>query len=158
PYQTKSVLYRITAKGDDDPASMFAQDARQALKNVQGNSFELHVQAIRSPQGAENPGEVKEEFLKSSANLNSDDPRIKDYTRQAVRQETDPWKKAQLIERWVYYHVELDNSAPFATAGEVARTLRGDCRHKAMLSAALCRAAGVPSRTAVGLIYDDHNA
>ena len=49
--------------------------------------------------------------------------------------------------------MEFDNSAPFTTAGKVAETLRGDCRHHAMLAAAMCRAAGVPSRTAVGLIY-----
>jgi transglutaminase/protease-like cytokinesis protein 3 len=43
----------------------------------------------------------------------------------------------------------------FATADHVARTLEGDCTEHAVLSAAMCRAAGVPSRTAVGLIYVD---
>ena len=41
----------------------------------------------------------------------------------------------------------------FATASQVAKDLRGDCRQYAMLTTALCRAAGVPSRTAVGLVY-----
>jgi len=40
-----------------------------------------------------------------------------------------------------------------ATADEVARTLEGDCTEYAMLCAAMCRAAGVPSRTAMGLVY-----
>jgi hypothetical protein len=35
----------------------------------------------------------------------------------------------------------------------VARDLRGDCRHHALLTAALCRAAGLPARTAIGLLY-----
>ncbi len=42
-----------------------------------------------------------------------------------------------------------------APADQVARTLRGDCTEFAMLTAAMCRAEGVPSRTAVGLIYAD---
>jgi len=40
-----------------------------------------------------------------------------------------------------------------ATADHVARTLEGDCTECAMLAAAMCRAVGVPSRTAIGLIY-----
>jgi hypothetical protein len=35
----------------------------------------------------------------------------------------------------------------------VARNLRGDCRQYALLTAALCRAEGLPARTAVGLLY-----
>jgi hypothetical protein len=46
-----------------------------------------------------------------------------------------------------------DNSAALAPASQVAQTLRGDCRHHALLTAALCRAEGVPSRTAIGLLY-----
>src|SRR5205085_515826 len=42
-----------------------------------------------------------------------------------------------------------------ATADEVARTLEGDCTEFAMLTAALLRAAGIPSRTAIGLVYVD---
>ncbi len=38
-------------------------------------------------------------------------------------------------------------------AGDVARQLRGDCRQYALLTAALCRAEGIPARTAVGLLY-----
>ena len=40
-----------------------------------------------------------------------------------------------------------------ATADHVARNLEGDCTEYAMLAAAMCRAAGVPARTALGLVY-----
>ncbi len=80
---------------------------------------------------------------------------MRDLARQAVGPEQDAWKKARRVERWVYLHVRHDNTVPFTTAGKVAEDLRGDCRQKAMLAAAMCRAAGVPSRTAVGLIYAD---
>ena len=58
-----------------------------------------------------------------------------------------------MIERWVCTNMTNDNKAGFAPAGEVARTLSGDCRQHALLTAAMCRAAEVPSRTAIGLVY-----
>jgi transglutaminase-like putative cysteine protease len=96
---------------------------------------------------------VKDEFLQSCYFIKSDDARVRDEAREAVGRETDPWRKAQRIERWVYHNVEHDDSVPFGPADKVAEDLKGDCRHKALLSAAMCRAAGVPSRTAVGLVY-----
>jgi hypothetical protein len=151
--ETREVVYRITVKGDDEPATTFARDERQTVRNVEGNTFELDVHAVRGPERKENPGTVKDEYLKSCLYINSDDAKVRDDARQAVGNEKDPWRKAQRIERWVYQNVEVDDSAAFATADKVAATLRGDCRHKAILAAAMCRAAGVPSRTAVGLIY-----
>src|SRR5262249_7896738 len=43
----------------------------------------------------------------------------------------------------------------FAPASEVAKSLRGDCRQHSLLATAMCRAAGVPARTALGLVYAD---
>src|SRR5262249_38673178 len=63
--------------------------------------------------------------------------------------------KARLIEGWVYENMKKDNGAAFAPSDQIAKTLSGDCRQHAMLTAAMCRAAGVPSRTAVGLVYTD---
>ncbi|HKI19182.1 MAG TPA: transglutaminase-like domain-containing protein, partial [Isosphaeraceae bacterium] len=44
-------------------------------------------------------------------------------------------------------------SVAFASAGEVARNRAGDCTEHAVLAAAMYRAAGIPSRVVVGLIY-----
>jgi transglutaminase-like putative cysteine protease len=153
PSDSQSVVYRVTIKGDEEPGSAFAQDERQSVANVRGNSVDLHVRAVRAPQPVENPGTVKDEFLKSCFYINNDDPRVKDEAREAVGRETDPWRKAQRIERWVYQNVEHDDGVAFCPADKVAENLKGDCRHKALLSAAMCRAAGVPARTAVGLVY-----
>jgi len=78
---------------------------------------------------------------------------VKAHAREAVGNEADPLRKARAIEAWVHEHMHGDNQVTFSTAGQVAKDLRGDCRQHAMLTAAMCRAAGVPSRTAVGLIY-----
>ena len=70
------VVYRITIKDDDDPASTFVKDARQDVKNVKDGSFELHVRAVRQPVMVENPPAPKEEFLKSSYFIDSTDPKV----------------------------------------------------------------------------------
>ena len=68
-----------------------------------------------------------------------------------------PWDKAVKIEHWVFENIRDKNFAiAFAPANEVARNLTGDCSEHAVLAAAMSRAAGIPSRVAVGLLYVDN--
>jgi hypothetical protein len=154
PHDTRLVVYRITLKGDEDPRKAFVQDERQEVKNVHGRIFEVHVHAAAGPEPREGMGKVRNEFLKSNYFINCDDGRVKELSRTAVGRETDPWRKALRIERWVHANMKITNySEAMATADHVAKTLEGDCTEYAMLAAAMCRAAGVPSRTAIGLVY-----
>jgi hypothetical protein len=154
PHATRSAVYRVTVKDDDDPTTMLARDARQEIKNAKGNTFELHVKAVRSPAKVEKPdAPAKDEYRKSCYYLNCDDARVKALAAKAVGDEADPLKKARRIEGWVFENMKKDNNAAFAPADQIAKTLSGDCRQHALLTAAMCRAADVPSRTAVGLVY-----
>jgi transglutaminase-like putative cysteine protease len=154
PHFTRAAVYRVTLRGDADPGTAFANDGHQEVRNLRGNTFELHVHPVQpAPAGgaaAEAPGA---EFLAPSHFIDSDDARVKELARRAVGGETDPLRKARRIENWAHQTMRVDNTAPFAPAGQVARSLRGDCRQYALLTAALCRAEGLPSRTAVGLVY-----
>jgi transglutaminase-like putative cysteine protease len=157
PYDTTAAIYRVTLKDDTKPATAFVQDQRQKVLNVEGNSFELHVQASRGPQQVDKPKPAPEEFLKSCFFIKCDDPLVREHTRKAVGMETDPWQKALRIEQYVYKHVDKKNfTVAFATADQVAKDMEGDCTEHSMLAAAMCRATGIPSRTAIGLIYFDH--
>jgi hypothetical protein len=157
PANTKKVVYKITMPKDDEPGTAFAQDNRQVVKNLDGKAFELHVTAVRKPpEKAAEDAKVADEFLKSSYFINSADAKVKELAKKAVGDETDPWKKAQRIEKWVKNNMKIQNfSEAMATADHVARTLEGDCTEHAMLAAAMCRAVDVPSRIAVGLVYVD---
>lgn len=151
-----AAVYRITIPGDDEPASAIARDARQEVKNSKGKSFELVVKAVRAPKKMEKAEPVADEFMKSNYFINSDDAKVKDLAKKAVGSEADAWKKAQRIEKWVHDNMKIQNfTEAMATADHVAKTLEGDCTEYAMLTAAMCRAAGVPSRTALGLVYVD---
>jgi hypothetical protein len=155
PHDAREIIYRITvAGGDDDPASVFARDGRQRVEHVKGNTFELRVRPVREPDPeVGDTGKVKDEFLRSSYFLDSDNERIQAVARRVAGDEPDPWRKAQRLERWVHENMKPSTAVGFATAGQVCRDLQGDCRQHGMLLAALCRAAGVPARTVVGLVY-----
>ena len=153
PYDTTSAVYRITIRDDDEPASAFSQDARQQAKKGTGESFELHVRGGAGQPAARAGKEPGPEFTQSSYFITSSDRRVQDLARKAVGLEADPWKKALKIERWVHNNMTSTSYEALATADHVAKTLQGDCTEYAMLTAAMCRAEGVPSRTAVGLIY-----
>jgi transglutaminase-like putative cysteine protease len=155
PHETDSVVFRISLPKDEDPGTAFARDARQEVKNAKGTTFELHIKAVREPQSTGDPDKkIGDEFLKSNFFLNSADAKVQEHARRAVGKETDPWKKAQLVEKWVHNNMKVLNfTEAMATADHVARTLEGDCSEFSMLAAAMCRAVGVPSRIAIGLVY-----
>lgn len=152
-HQARAIVYGITLKSDEDPTTALARDARQEIRNVKGNRFELCVRALRAPADVGRAVEPAPEYLASNYFLNSADAKVRELATRVAGKESDPWKKAQVLERWVFDNVRKSSAVEFTTADQVARNLAGDCRQHAVLLAALCRAAGVPSRTAVGLIY-----
>jgi hypothetical protein len=154
-YATREVVYRVTLKGEEEPGAVFPQDERQQVKSVNGETVELQIRAARGPRSSKAGAKVGDEFTQSSYFINSDDAKVKEHARRAVGTERDPWKKALRIERWVHENMRVTNHEALATADHVARTLEGDCTEFAMLAAAMCRAEGIPSRTAIGLIYAD---
>ena len=160
PYETRSAQYHVTFKGESDPATAFTRGGRQEVKNVQDNALDLYVRASSGPEKGQTsfPGadkKIGDEFTQSSYFINSDDAQVKAHARRAVDAEADPWRKALRIEKWVHEHMHSTNDEALATADHVARTLQGDCTEYAMLTAAMCRAEGIPSRTAIGLVYAD---
>ncbi|MCI0637575.1 MAG: transglutaminase family protein [Gemmataceae bacterium] len=152
PYETSRARYRITIRDEDDPATTFSQDERQKVLRSDGNTIELEVRARGDAKETPAPST---DFLESSYFINCKDARVRESAKKAAGAETDPWKKAQRIEKWVNLNMKVVSHEALATADHVARTLTGDCTEFAMLTAAMCRAEGIPSRTALGLIYAD---
>lgn len=157
-----AITYKVTLPADPKPETAFARDDRQIVRDVnpKTHSFTLEVKASRPPAfAAAGAPAAGAEFLESNYFITSDDPNVKKHTTAAVGPETDPWKKCLRIERWVHNNMRVMNfTEAMAPAFEVARTLEGDCTEYSMLTAAMCRAAGVPSRTAIGLVYADGRA
>ena len=95
------------------------------------------------------------EFLKPSVSIQSDAPEVKAKLNEAIGSEKDGVAAARKLVSWVFTAVEQQMTASFPTALDVLKTMKGDCNEHAVLFAALARAAGIPTQTAVGLIYMD---
>jgi hypothetical protein len=65
-----------------------------------------------------------------------------------------PAAKALALEKFVRGHIHKRNLATaMATALEVAESQSGDCTEHSVLLTALLRAAGIPARVVMGLVY-----
>jgi hypothetical protein len=151
PYKTTEAVYRITSR--EKLNKVFAEDDRQKVENVKDRSLELTVKAMREPGTDEKATPPGKEYLDSNLYVDSDDTRIQSLARAITRSTTDPWKKTLLIEKWVHNNMKASTAVGFPSASQIAKDLEGDCRQHALLMVALCRAAGVPARTAIGLLY-----
>jgi hypothetical protein len=157
PRRTRYVQYRITLK-DGDPAEIFPTDGRQTIQpGPDKNSLVMNVVATGPGDGTPGPVEVDVKYLRPNGIITSEDERVKRLAKQAIGSAQNPWDRAVQIEHWVFENIRDKNFAiAFAPAGEVARNLSGDCSEHAVLAAAMSRAAGIPSRVAVGLLYVDN--
>jgi transglutaminase-like putative cysteine protease len=157
PYDTRSAVYRVTLRGDRDPASALARDTHQEIRNRKDDTIELHVHPVQKAEGLRGSASAPADCLQSCYFIDCSDARVKEMARRAAGPEKDAWTKALRIEHWVKQYMRVDNAVPLGPASEVARQLRGDCRQYALLTTALCRAEGIPARTAIGLLYVEKN-
>ena len=95
-----------------------------------------------------------EEYALPERDIDSDDPAIIERAKKIVRPAKTLWDAARGINLWVYRNVEYDEQRS-AGAKETFTTLKGDSRSKALLSVALCRAAGIPARIVSGVLWAD---
>lgn len=155
PYDATEIVYEVSmteAKIEDT----FPQDLHQSLSKTDDGKSLLTVRWV-DPAGSDASAKPADsEFLRSNNYLQTEHAKIKEFAAAAVAKETDPWKKALLLEKWVAKNLTQKNfSVAMATAAEVAENLAGDCTEHAVLLSAMARASGIPSRVAVGLLYVD---
>jgi len=92
-------------------------------------------------------------YLSPGFNIQSDDPEIMKLARHVVGDTKDPVVAARKLMRWVYTHVEKRPVLSLPSALEVLKTRAGDCNEHAVLLTALLRAAGIPARECIGVVY-----
>lgn len=164
PRALRRAVYELTYNGDEG-----AGDEGNRLENIPSGTVQrveldparptvarIEVDLDRPNADESDPDEA---YLQSSSALNHQDPKVRELLAQALPEDAQPLEqaaKAERLRRFVHDYIdEKDLSVGFATASEVARIGQGDCTEHAVLLAALLRAAGIPSRTASGLVYVD---
>jgi hypothetical protein len=92
--------------------------------------------------------------LQPSAYVESDNPEIVAAARRIVGDKTDAVQVARAIERWTSRRISGKTLAMgYSSAVTTLHTRKGDCKEHAVLTAALCRAAGIPCRVITGIAY-----
>ena len=133
------------------------EDERQKIVKKTNTSFTLDVRAFRLPDDVPASNAPSAEEMAPSKYIDWDNPALKNFTREVNFLEIDPWRKAVMLEKLVRRKMMFDNQPPFGCASDIAKNPRGDCRHAAILLAAICRSEGIPSRIAHGLVYVEKN-
>jgi transglutaminase-like putative cysteine protease len=157
--------YSIQFEGEIDPEKALPSDGRQTLKLIDAKTrkVELAVTAVRVPSKPDvvltAPGK---EYLSDSYFIDWNNDLVKKHAAEAVRglpANASAWDKAKAVETWVHRNIkQVEFSQAMASCSTVAKELSGDCTEHAMLATGMCRALGIPSRTALGLVYFEKNA
>ncbi len=103
------------------------------------------------------PDRVREigRYLQPEPLIQSRDPRIEAQARQIVGRRSNAVRRVELLNEWVYQNIDKQITVSVPSAVAVLEARRGDCNEHTVLFVALARAAGVPARTAAGLVYVD---
>lgn len=157
PRSTTRAVYVLSVPEGEMPD--LPTTGSQVVQRVDGRTLRLRIAA--DAFGIVPPADADEKkYLATSAMLNAADVEVLALTERALKGAgQDPAERAEAIRRFVYKFIKNKNlGTGFATASEVARNREGDCTEHGVLLAAMLRAAGIPSRVAVGLIYADQFA
>ncbi|KFE64190.1 Transglutaminase-like superfamily domain protein [Hyalangium minutum] len=100
---------------------------------------------VADPEGGEN--------LKSTIIVESDNAEIRKLAKKLTGTEKDAYAVAKKIVGWVATNLEKDYGASADRASDVLRQKKGDCTEHSLLTVALLRAAGIPSRRVDGVVY-----
>jgi len=94
-------------------------------------------------------------YLRPEMLIQSDDKEIIALAKKIVEGTRDPFTASEMILGWVFENVEKKPVVSIPDAREILKNRQGDCNEHATLLTALLRAAGIPSRVVVGLVYQD---
>lgn len=92
-------------------------------------------------------------YLQPTPFLQSDNPNIQALAAQILNGERDAYRAAIKIKDWVYKEIAKEPTVSIPNALEVLQTRRGDCNEHTVLFNTLARAAGIPAKTVVGVVY-----
>jgi len=155
----RSISYYLSPVGKADNLTIPASDNQSVVRCKDGRLI-VTVKPVVMPKGARFPYRGRDrqilEALKPTRYLQSDSREIIELARRAIGRTRDAGEAAKRIEAFVAEYIENKNfSVGYASAAEVAASREGDCSEHAVLTAAMCRAVGIPAQVVTGVAYVD---
>ncbi|MBD3415098.1 MAG: hypothetical protein GF421_11785 [Candidatus Aminicenantes bacterium] len=159
PQSIQSMTVRLTGIPRGKLSGLVANNSRQRILQetedtlvLQVNSILFHEDdAVRFPLNKE----TFKSSLRSTVFCQSDDPEIRAAAEKIIGEETNSWKAAKKIARWIRHEVKPNYQIGFASAKEVLQNREGDCTESTVLFTALCRSVGIPARALMGVMYGE---
>ncbi len=153
----KSATYTLAPRGNNKLSGIISTDNQTVQPGAKG-ALIVTVRPIKAQKGAKFPYKGADTqalaALKPNRYVQSENKRVVALARKAVGETKDAAVATKRIEDFVgKYITEKSLSVGYATAAEVALSKEGDCTEHAVLTAAMCRAVGIPARMAVGVVY-----
>lgn len=159
--KAKKAIYVLESTDPQQRLSITETDSQKVSRKDNGQ-VEVVVEKRAVPRGVKISSDVADdvkEYLSPGQYVQSDASKIVELSGKAVGGTEDAGLAAEKIESFAADYIDRGSlSVGYATASETAETRTGDCSEFAVLTAALCRAAGIPARIAVGIAYVDEFA
>lgn len=158
PHNARRARLRLSNFPSELPAPPDGAGQR-VLGRLAPGSFEIELSVPDPPPHLPYPlVEVPPEVvphLAPAAQVQSDHPEIVAAAHEATRGASDALDAVLRLARTANRRLRSDMKTPNASALDAWRAESGDCSERALLLAALCRAAGIPARGVLGLVYSD---
>ncbi len=158
PWLLDNASYKIKFK-DTPTNELFVSDNRQRILQVQNNAVYLKIKSQTRPKKEydyplNNSGYQK--YLLPGIYINSDDKAIKKQALNISNNHSKAYDLAKAMEKWTYDNITRKNlKVAFANASQVMQQREGDCTEHSLLLASLLRAAGIPCKIVIGLVYTE---
>jgi transglutaminase-like putative cysteine protease len=137
------------------PEKFRVDTARQQFKALDGDRVQVTVRSFApaalkprplvDPNGGAN--------LKSTISVEANNPDIVATAKKIAGAEKDAYAVARRVSRWVFENMKSDYGASADRAADALKQLKGDCTEHSLLTVALLRALGIPSKRVDGVVY-----
>jgi hypothetical protein len=157
PLKVKKVTFKISGISEEQINRIPGDGSGQKITDIKENSALVHTSSLifREDNAVSFPvtDEKFQKFIEPTFFCQSDDPGIKKVAGDIVGEENNSWRASKKIAEWVVENMKPNYDVGFASAREIFKNMEGDCSEYTVLMCALCRAAGIPARANVGIMY-----
>ncbi len=157
PQEIQSVTFKLSGISADKIKNFPFDDGSQKILEEAKDYVVIQTSSVLFSENKAIPLPVEDEefreFLKPTSFCQADDPQIREMAKEIVGGERNSWRASKRIAEWVKENMTANYDVGFATAREILKNRQGDCSEHTVLTVTLCRAAGIPARAAVGIMY-----
>lgn len=145
-----------------DPKGAVLDDRQNVVYDRAEKAMEFHItaNAFNPSKSLSRPISRTDyrQWLQPSQGVESSNSRIRSIANEVAGNETSTYLTACRLRAWVYKNIKRKlASGVGVSALDTLKAKTGDCKHHALLFAAMARSLGIPTRLAVGVTYgDDH--